>query len=232
MNVRIQFFQKALKLKAPFKPMKRSLLTIDLFEKIIQQSQKLPFSFVFTPLYLLSFFSFLRMSNILPHSTTSFDKTRQLAHADVILQPQGAVVLIKWSKTIQNRKDVATVSIGALGDSPLCPILALKTMIHKIPASDNDPMFLIPRAKGLVPLTDSVARKHLKDVCIALGLQKPVTFHDFRWGGASWAFQNGVPLAQIMKHGTWKSDAVWSYLSSAPSLHSPVSLAFRSALHS
>ena len=43
-----------------------------------------------------------------------------------------------------------------------------------------------------------------------------------RRDGASWAFQNGVPLEQIMKHGTWKSDAVWSYLSSAPSLHSPL----------
>ena len=95
---RIQFFQKALKLKAPFKPIKRSLLTIDLLEKIIQQSQKLPFSFVFTPLYFLSFFFFLRMSSILPHSTTSFDNTRQLACAGVILQLQGAVVLIKWSK--------------------------------------------------------------------------------------------------------------------------------------
>ena len=105
-------------------------------------------------------------------------------------------------------------------------------MIQKIPASDNDPLFLVPKVKGLVPLTDSVARKHLKDVCRLLQMQNPVTFHDFRRGGASWAFQNGVPLEQIMKHGTWRSDAVWSYLSSAPTLHSPVSLAFRAALHS
>ena len=103
--------------------------------------------------------------------------------------------------------------------------------MQKIPASDNDPLFLVLKKKGLVPLTDSVARKHLKDVCRSLNLEKPVTFHDFRRGGASWAFQNGVPLEQIMKHGTWKSDAVWSYLSSAPTLHSPVSLAFRAALH-
>ena len=189
-------------------------------------------SFDFSSLYLLTFFSFLRISNILPHSTTSFDKTRQLARGDVILQPQGAVVLVKWSKTIQNRKNTATVSIPALGDSPLCPITALRTMIQKIPASENDPLFLVPKVKGLVPLTDSVARKHLKDVCRLLQMQNPVTFHDFRRGSASWAFQNGVPLEQIMKHGTWRSDAVWSYLSSAPTLHSPVSLAFRAALHS
>ena len=100
---RIQLFQKSLKIHAPFRPMQRNLLTIDLLSKIIQQCQTLPFSFIFSPLYLLAYFSFLRMSNILLHSTTSFDKTRQLAHVDVIIQPQGAVVLVKWSKTIQNR---------------------------------------------------------------------------------------------------------------------------------
>ena len=104
--------------------------------------------------------------------------------------------------------------------------------MEKIPASDNDPLFLVPKVKGLVPLTDSLARKHLNDVCRLLQMKNPVTFHDFRRGGTSWAFQNGVPLEQIMKHGTWRSDAVWSYLSSAPTLHSPVSLAFRTALHS
>ena len=205
---------------------------IDLLLKIIQQCQNLPFPCIFSSLYLLAFFSFLRISNILPHSTTSFDKTRQLARGDVIIQSQGAVVLVKWSKTIQNRKDIATVSIPALGDSALCPITALRTMKEKIPASANDPLFLIPRLKGLVPLTDSVARKHLKDVCRLLKIQNSVTFHDFRRGGASLAFQNGVSLEQIMKHGTWRSDAVWSYLSTAPTLHSPVSLAFCSALHS
>ena len=81
-------------------------------------------------------------------------------------------------KTIQNRKDVATVSIPTLGESPLCPIHALQIMIEKILASDNDPLFLLPRPKGLVPITDSVARKHLKYVCRLLALQNSVTFHD------------------------------------------------------
>ena len=78
---------------------------------------------------------------------------------------------------------MATVSIPALGESLLCPIHALQTMIAKIPASDNDLLFLLPRPKGLVPLTDSVARKHLKGVCRLLDLQNPFTFHDFRREG-------------------------------------------------
>ena len=83
----------------------------------------------------------------------------------------------------------------------LCPILALKVMIHKFPGTENSPLFVIPRTAGLVPLTDSVARKHLKDISRFLCLDKVLTFQDFRRVGAAWAFSNGVPLEHIMKHG-------------------------------
>ena len=147
---------------------------------------------------------------------TTFDHTRQLARADYIFTPNGAVLLIKWSKTLQNRKDIVTIPIPLLEDTPLCPIAALNRMIRLYPVSHNEPLFVVPTAQGLVPFTDSVARKHLKDISLHLGLSKMLTFHDFRRAGASWAFQNGVPLEHIMKHGTWKSDVIWTYLSSSP----------------
>ena len=139
--------------------------------------------------------------------------------------------LLKLSKKLQNRKDIATILLPCLGDSPLCPIAALNRMIRLYPVSDNEPLFVIPRSQGLLPLTDSVARKHLKDISHHLGLPKTLTFHDFRRAGASWAFQNGVPLEHIIKHGTWRLDAIWAYLSSSPTLESPVSRAFKAALH-
>ena len=177
------------------------------------------------------FFSFLRLSNVLPHSVASFDHTRQLAHGDVIFGDLGAVLLLKWSKTMQNRKEFAIVSLPDLAGSNLCPILALKVMFHRFQGNDNSPVFVILRRKGLVPLTDSVARKHLKDISRALCLDKVLTFHDFRRGGAAWAFSHGVPLEHIMKHGTWKSDAIWTYLFSSVTTSSPVALAFQHALH-
>ena len=176
------------------------------------------------------FFSFLRLSNVLPHSIAKFDHTRQLARADVIFGTSGAVLLIKWSKTMQNRRDFVTISLPDLAGSHLCPVMALKVMFQRFPGSENSPVFVIPRPTGLVPLTDSVACKHLKDICRSLGLDIPLTFHDFRRGGAAWAFQHGVPLEHIMKHGTWKSDPIWTYLSSAVTAVSPVALAFQQAL--
>ena len=132
------------------------------------------------------FFSFLRLSNILPHTTHSFDATRQLARGDFITQDQGGLLLIKWSKTIQNRGDTVTLPLPCLGSSPLCPIAALTLMVQMFPTEQNDPLFLLPRKRGLVPLTDSVARKHLKAVSLALGIAPPLTFHAFRRAGASW----------------------------------------------
>ena len=80
-------------------------------------------------------------------------------------------------------------------------------MIHCSPSQDIK----------LVPLTDSVARKHLKNASQVLDISPTLRFHAFRRAGASWAFTHGVPLEHIMRHGTWKSDAIWTYLSSSPS---------------
>ena len=228
---RLSLYLKSLRLQAPLAPSRRSIVDIQFLTKIIQTCESFKFLVVFRSLYLLCFFSFLRLSNILPHFVPTFDHTRQLARADYIATSQGAILLIKWSKTLQNRKDIATIPTSLLGDTLLCPIASINHMVRLYPVSDNEPLFVVPRAQTLVPLTDSVARKHLKDISSHLGLPKSLTFHDFRRAGASWAFQNGVSLEHIMKHGTWHLDAIWTYLSSSPTVESPVSRAFKLALH-
>ena len=126
---------------------------------------------------------------------------------------------------MQNGKEFTTIPLPDLQGGSLCPVIALKTLLQVSPGGPNSPVFIIPRQKKWVPLTDSVTPKHLKDICMALGLQKALNFHDFRRAGASWAFHQGVPLENIMTHGTWKSDSVWTYLSSSVSATNPVSLA-------
>ena len=158
---RIPLFLKFLQINTPLNPVIVSVVDIPFLNSIIQQCQSLELPHVFQPLYLLCFFSFLRLSNILPHSIRPFDHTRQLARGDLISPHAGAALVIKWSKTIQDRKQIVT--LPWLGDSPLCPIKALNAMITSIPANHNDPLFILPRNTHKVPLTDSVARKHLKN---------------------------------------------------------------------
>ena len=64
--------------------------------------------------------------------------------------------------SLRNSKDTTSVAIPALGNSILCPIVALKTLLQLQPGVNNDPLFQIQRHSKWVPLTDSVARKHLK----------------------------------------------------------------------
>ena len=115
---------------------------------------------------------------------------------------------------MQVRKQAVTIPLPNLGASHLCPIKAVQ-MIQLVSVDPNDPLFLVPRTSRPVPLTDSVARKHLKKISNVLYVTTSLTFYDFRRAGARWAFQQDVLLEHIMKHGTWKSDAVWSYLSNS-----------------
>ena len=140
-----------------------------------------------------------------------------------------AIILVKWSKTLQARDKITRIHIPVLPDSRLCPVTALKQMLASVPGSQNDPLFSICRQGCWLPLTDSIVRKHLTCIIRMLGWEhKHITFHTFRKSGASWAFQHGVPIEAIKKQGTWKSDCVWRYIHTTTKSHSdPLLQAFR-----
>ena len=228
---RIPLFVKSLKINRPLAPVIKLVIDHTLLLQIITVSGYLQFPLVYKPLYLLAFFSFLRISNILPHAAKNFDSTRHLCVGDVVFAFQRAVIVVKWSKTLQDRIKTTTVDIPYLGASALCPIAALQQMMATYPSHSDSALFQIPQGKTLVPLTDSAARKHLKQVSSLLGLHRSLTFHDFHTGGgASWAFQHGVPIQDIQAQGTWTSNCVWRYIA-LPSSQSQVSAAFTSHLY-
>ena len=99
----------------------------------------LPHPVVFKAVYLVAFFSFLRISNLLPHSIRSFDPTRQLPIGDLFFSEDGVTILIKWSKTLQNRQDTNTIFLPILGAPTLCPVAALKTLVTQFPGHNNPP---------------------------------------------------------------------------------------------
>ena len=102
-NHQLQCFHRAAKLQIQSFPKTKLNLDEFLLTRIITACDTLHFPFIFKPLYLLAFFSFLRISNILPHAITSFDPTRQLAVGDVIFSQNAAAIIIKWSKTLQDK---------------------------------------------------------------------------------------------------------------------------------
>ena len=205
---RIQLFIKAITINRPLDPILYLPIDEFLLSRIITTCEKLPYPVLFKALYSLCFFSFLRLSNILPHSAARFDSGRHLCRADIVFSDKGAVIIVKWSKTLQNRRNIATINIPCLNSSQLCPDSALKAMLDLVVSGKNDPLFLYSKVGKSTILTDSVARKHLKDVSRALQLARGLTFHDFRRGGATWAFNHGASIQDIQQQGTWSSQCV------------------------
>ena len=99
---KIPLFVKSLKIKRPLAPVVKILIDQTLLLQILTASAHLQFPLVYTPLYLLAFFSFLRISNILPQAAKNFDKTRHLCVGDVVFAFQRAIIVVKWSKTLQD----------------------------------------------------------------------------------------------------------------------------------
>ena len=145
---RLSLFIKSLKINAPLSLKGQKIIKVQMLQQIVAISQTLDNPLVFKMLYFFTFFSFLRLSNILPHAVQQFDPTRHLTRGDIIFSEKFCTVIVKWSKTLQDRKQMATITIPDLGNSPLCPIKALLSMFQDLPADKNSPLFNISKNLG------------------------------------------------------------------------------------
>ena len=126
--------------------------------------------------------------------------------ADIVFSDNGAVLIVKWSKMGQDRQHIDTIPIPHLGNAFNCPVKALNLLTHILHVR-HDPLFRF-QLKVILPLTDSPAGKHLKSACQHLNLARHIISHNFRWGGATWTFRNGVPVEHIQVQGTWSYQCV------------------------
>ena len=168
---RIKYFHKSLLLNRPFKVAIKSIIDPPILISIVNQCDLMFMGTVFKAAYLLSFFSFLRISNLVPHTINSYDPLQQLSRADIIFALPGALVFIKWSKTLQYKNKVKILKIPYLGTSPLCPIRAIKNLLKFTPGSSNSPLFQVQYHGSWVPLTDTRLRKNLNLILKKLKLQ-------------------------------------------------------------
>ena len=97
---------------------------------------------MYKALYLLAFFGFFRISNLVPISILSFHIGKQLYRGDVLFeQNMQAVIIVKWSKTLQSINKGTYVIIPRLSNNVLCPVNALEMMFTEYPATTNAPLF-------------------------------------------------------------------------------------------
>ena len=80
---KIQMF-KSLKIDRSLSIKNTSILTDAMIFDTLETTAQLENPQVFNSIYLLAFFSVLRLSKMLPHSFASFDLSRHLARGDIL----------------------------------------------------------------------------------------------------------------------------------------------------
>ncbi|KAI8515333.1 cytoplasmic pattern recognition receptor signaling pathway in response to virus [Branchiostoma belcheri] len=163
---------------------------------------------------LVGFFTFLRRSNLAPASVKSFDPNKNLCRRDISVAPEGLLIRVRWTKTIQANERRLEIPVLAIPNSPLCPVRAYVNMVRLIPAVPSSPAFQLPASSNPArPLTISALDKAFARLVVAAGLPSRFhTLHDLRRGGYTFAFEAGVPRELRRQHGDWRSDADLLYL--------------------
>ena len=109
---------------------------------------------------LTAFFGFLRKSNVVPPSRSTFHPSCHLSRSSFAFRPDGSILLtINWSKTIQFHQRSLSIPFNPIPGSPLCPVTALTRMFKAVPA----PLLLQPfwyRPPGVWPLSHTLHLFH------------------------------------------------------------------------
>ena len=131
---------------------------------------------------------------------------------------------------MQAPEHVLVCKLPTLQDHWLCPVKAIRQLLHSSDALLSAPLFTL--SDGSI-LSQSLLRKRLASILQIMHLlMLSYEFHTFRRSAASITFDAQVPLQAIQTHGHWRSDAVWSYISANTSHSLQVPLAFQSMVYS
>ena len=161
---------------------------------------------------LFLFFTLSRLGSMLPTSQST-SKHKFLTKDRVNPSIEGLLVTFLHTKTIQFGKRRLHIPLLRL-DSVLCPVRAYLRASSRSSDHTSGPAFTFLKHGKLCWLTTSLFIKTFRAVLARSGLEGASLFtgHSFRRGGATWAFQAGVPGELIQICGDWASDSYKRYL--------------------
>ena len=148
-------------------------------------------------------------------AVAKFNPLKHLRRSDIVFYPGWAIVINRWSKTIQFSQRLLTIPLPLIPGHPLCPYSALQHAFKLVPAPLPGPAFVLPApsSRGLIPFTYGKFDSLLASVASTAGLDPSrISGHSLRAGGATIAFQANIPEELIKRLGDWRSDAFRSYI--------------------
>jgi integrase len=193
---------------APYKPNFSPTQFVSLANRVLM----LPLGPLYHTAFVFAFLGLFRISNLAPASRPALSVFKGLRRKDVSILNYTISIFIRWTKTLQKYRQTARITLFQIPGSSVCPLKSFSRLVRMFPALPDDPL-LSYRVQGkLIFVTQAELRRVLKQSLIPLNLSSGYTFHAFRRSGASLAFSAGVPFQAIQAHGTWTSEALWSYI--------------------
>ena len=121
------------------------------------------FDVTFLTACLVGFFTFFRKSNLLIPALEKFDPSKHLCRSAVQLGSSGAVISVRWSKTIQFKQKVLHIPLPRIAASPCCPTTAFLLTLARLSMSHGPiPLFCYPSPSGPKPITHSSFVSYLR----------------------------------------------------------------------
>lgn len=216
-NFQVQLMLRAVKITRTYTPIKRLPVSITLLTDLCKCCDSLGLLGRTVKCALLfGFYGFLRRSNLVP-STSAFDISRHTCRGDVLEDKNGLVIILKWTKTLQDKSKVFLIPLPRIRGSKLCPVTAYRQMCLDYPTTDaNQPLFIIPsdsRRRRWQLLTAPYLARVFKTLVSAAGYNPShYSLHSLRSGGASASYKAGTDATLIKRHGSWTSDVFWKYV--------------------
>jgi integrase len=180
--------------------------------RLVNHCARLPLHKFYSIAFIFAYMALLRISNVAPPSFATFDPARHLRRGDVTIHQNFISIHLRWTKTLQKYRQTARVKLYPIPNSTLCPVKAFRALQRSYPVRPTDPFLSYRSAGQLFIITQSDLRRALKKLISSLALHSSLSFHAFRRSGASLAYASGVSFDAIQAHGTWTSDALWSYI--------------------
>lgn len=202
-----------------FKGIKRSLgnqctpklpITVDILRRIFHVVDfTMPVELCFWCACCIAFFSFLRKSNLF---VDSCGNRKFLTRGSLTFSPQGVVINVQDSKTIQFQDRRVQIPLARMSGSPLCPAQAALMLLRGVPGGSNDSLFRYSQIGKVHFLTYRSFLELLKNKLALLGYDSSkYAGHSFRRGGTTLALSCNIPSELVKLHGDWASSAYLRY---------------------
>jgi integrase len=182
------------------------------FLRLLHSTSSLPLHALYHVAFSFAFLAMLRISNLAPSSSSSFDPLCHFRRGDVTLSSSSLSIHLRWSKTLQRYNQSALITLYPIPNSIICPLGAFSQLQRFFPVRPSDPLLSYRFGGRLIIITQSDLRRVLRHLISSLGLSSRLTFHSFRRSAAFLASGAGLPFHAIQAHGVWSSDALLAYL--------------------